>query len=98
MPNNSRWPRPGGGRSFTETINVTGDQLMSKVKSLIREGNVHRIVIRRRNGRRLLSIPVNAGVVVGGAASLTAPVLTAIGAIAGAVSGLTLEVQRSQDQ
>lgn len=98
MPSSSRWSRPGRGRSFSENINVSGDQLMSKVKSLVREGNVRKIIIRRRDGRRLLSVPVNAGVAVGGVTVLAAPVLAAIGAIAGVASGLTLEVQRDPDK
>lgn len=84
----------GPRRSYTEHIEVPANQLMSKVKSLVREGNVRKIVIRRRDGRRLFSVPLTAGVAVGGVTVLAAPTIAAIGAIAALGTGVAVEVER----
>lgn len=84
----------GPRRSYTERIEVPAGQLLSKVKSLVNEGNVRKIVIRRRDGRRLFSVPLTAGVAVGGVTVLAAPTIAAIGAIAALGTGVAVEVER----
>jgi uncharacterized protein DUF4342 len=46
-----------------EEFKVTGHKLKEKLKELIREGNVRRIILKNPNGRVLLDMPLNAGVV-----------------------------------
>ena len=46
-----------------ERLNVAGDQLVGTLKRLIREGSVRRIIVKNSQGRTLLDVPVNAGVV-----------------------------------
>ncbi|AXE39785.1 DUF4342 domain-containing protein [Acidipropionibacterium virtanenii] len=87
----------GPRRSNTEHFEVPANQLLSKVKSLVSQGNVRRIVIRRRDGRRLFSVPLSAGVAVGGVTVLAAPTIAAIGAIAALGTGVTVEVERRED-
>ena len=84
-----------GGASFTERIEVTGQQIVSKIQELVREGNVRRVTIRSKEGRDLFSIPLNAGVVVGGVAVVAAPTLAAIAAVAALLSSATLIVERT---
>ncbi|MEO6447168.1 MAG: DUF4342 domain-containing protein [Gemmatimonadaceae bacterium] len=73
-----------------EEIKVAGANLKEKIRELIREGNIRRIVIRNPSGRTLLDLPLTAG--VAGAALL--PFWAAIGAIAALATDYTLAVER----
>ncbi len=73
-----------------EEIKVAGGNLKAKLKELIHEGNVRRIVIRNPEGRTLLDIPLNAG--VAGAALL--PFWAAIGTVAALATHYTIGVER----
>jgi hypothetical protein len=78
------------GPRRTEEYRTRGENLLSKVKEIIREGNVRRIVITNDDGRTLVEFPLTLGVV--GAALL--PALAAIGAIAALVTDCTIQVER----
>lgn len=73
-----------------EEIKVAGGNLKAKLKELIHEGNVRRIVIRNPAGRTLLDLPLAAG--VAGAALL--PFWAAIGTIAALATDYTIGVER----
>lgn len=73
-----------------EEIKVTGAKLMSKLKELIKEGNVRRIVLRNPQGRVLLDMPLNAG--IAGAALL--PFWAAVGAVAVLATDYSILVER----
>ena len=77
-------------------IKVAGSQLVDRVRDLIEEGNVRRIVIRRGD-KTLLEIPLTVGVGAGAAAVLVSPVLAALGAFAALVSEITIVVEREDD-
>jgi len=67
---------------------VSGDELLKKVKNVIKEGNVRRIIIKDEKGRKFLEIPVTVGVI----GALAAPIFVAIGAIAALATKFTIEV------
>lgn len=77
----------------TET-HLRGEALVEKVKQLIHEGNVRRLIIKNDKGHTVMEIPVTAGVV----AAIAAPVVTAIGAIAALASDWSIEVERQGEQ
>lgn len=77
----------------TET-RLRGEALVEKVKQLIHEGNVRRLIIKNDRGHTVMEIPVTAGVV----AAIAAPVVTAIGAIAALASDWSIEVERQGEQ
>lgn len=81
-------------RSFTETIEVAGEQLASTVKDLFEDAGAKRVTIRTHEGKELLSVPLTLGVAGGALAVIIAPVLSAIAAIGGVVAKLKLEVER----
>ncbi len=74
----------------TKEYRVPGDSLVSKIKELIHQGNVRRIIIKNDEGRVLIEIPLTVGVV--GAVLL--PVWAAIGAIAALAANLTVVVEK----
>ena len=78
-------------RDFREELPVLGEQLLSKVRELIHEGNVRRIIIKQE-GHTIMEIPLSVGVV----SVLVAPVLAAIGAIGALIAQCSIEVIRTE--
>lgn len=72
-----------------EEFEVSGGQLLDKVKELIHEGNIRRILIRQK-GKTLIEIPLTVAVV----GAVIAPILAAVGAIAALVTNCTITVER----
>ncbi len=78
-------------RTWWESIKVEGGEMLEKVKDLIREGNVRRIVIRQGDANRSVAeFPLTVGVV----GAVAAPVLAAVGALAALLTNCTIEVER----
>lgn len=75
-----------------ETFHVKGEKLLEKVKELIKEGNVRRIIIKDKSGKTLVEFPLTFGVV----GAVLAPVLAAIGAIAALVTECSITVEREE--
>jgi integral membrane sensor domain MASE1 len=73
-----------------EQFKVAGGEVLEKVKKLIKEGNVRRIIIKNEKGKTLMEIPVTFAVV----GAFFAPMLAAIGALAALLSNVTIEVER----
>lgn len=73
-----------------EEFQVSGEELISKVKELIHEGNIRRVIIQNEEGRPLIDIPLTLGVV----GVLVAPQLAAVGAIAALLTKGTIIVER----
>lgn len=69
---------------------VKGEDLLRKIREIIEEGNVNRIIIKDDAGKVYLEIPVTLGVI----GALIAPVLAAVGALAALAADFTIEVIR----
>jgi hypothetical protein len=80
-------------RTWTEEIRTTGEELVIKIKELVHEGNVRRIIVKNEDDRTLVEIPLTLGVV----GTLLVPTLAAIGAIAALVTNCTILVERAED-
>jgi hypothetical protein len=65
----------------SEEVPFSGDTLLSKIKEIIHQGNIRRLIIKNDEGRVLMDIPLTLGVV----GTLLAPQLAAIGAVAALV-------------
>ncbi len=87
--------RKSGWQTFTEEIEVSGQQLLNEINRLIAEGNVHKLNVKAADGEVFLSIPLTGGVVAGGLVALTAPWLAIIAGVAGLVTNVKLEVVRT---
>ena len=79
-------------RTWWETFSVQGGELLDKVRDLVHEGNVRRIVIRQGE-RTVAEFPLTAGVV----GAVIAPVLAAVGALAALLTQCTIAVERASD-
>jgi Domain of unknown function (DUF4342) len=78
----------------TEEFRVDGDKVVSKIKELVNEGNIRRIILKSEDGRTLLEVPLTIGVGVVGVTALVAPALAAIGALAAIVTKVSIVVER----
>ena len=81
-----------GFQDFVEEAQVMGRDLVDKVKSLIHEGNVQRIIIKDEHGHTFIEIPVT----VAALGVIAAPVLAAVGAISALVAKFKIVVERSE--
>ncbi len=77
----------------TEEFKLSGGEIINKIKELIHEGNIRRIILKNEEGKIFMEIPLTVGLV--GVA--VAPILAAVGAIAALVSKLTLIVEKIED-
>jgi len=81
------------GQSRYEEFRVSGDEILNKVKEIIHEGNVRRIILKDDQGKTFMEIPLTVGVV----GAIIAPVLAAVGAVAALASNLTIVVEKTGD-
>ena len=77
----------------TERYNVSGNQILDKVKQLIHEGNIRRVRLLH-NEKTIIEIPLTVGAPVAVVGILAAPLLAAIGAFAALVTECTIEVEK----
>jgi len=73
-----------------EEFRVSGEELIKKVKELIKAGNTRRIIIKNEGGETVIEIPITIGAV----GALVAPALAAVGAIAALVTKCTIIVEK----
>jgi hypothetical protein len=76
----------------TEEFKVEGEKIVSKIKELFHEGNIRKVIIKDKEGKTLIEIPMTLGVV----GALIAPQLAAIGAIAALLTEATIVVERRE--
>ncbi len=81
----------------TEKYNVSGSELVEKIKRLIHEGNIRRVRILHQ-GRVVLEIPLSIGAPAAAIGIMAAPVLAAVGAFAALVTECTIEVEKIKDK
>jgi hypothetical protein len=79
-------------RTWKETIQVTGVQLVEAVKKIIHEGNVRRVIIKQGD-HTVAEFPLSVGVV----GAVIAPILAAVAALAAVMTECTIVVERGDD-
>jgi hypothetical protein len=96
MSNNNPESTPST-RSWTEEIEVTANQVVDQVQNLIRQGNVRRLIIKHE-GNPILEVPVTLAAIAGVATLYMAPVLAAVGALAGLVARVQVVIEREGER
>jgi len=76
-----------------EAFKVDSETVVDKVKNLIHEGNVRRVVVQHQ-GRTIAEFPLTAGVV----GTVLAPVLAAVGAVVALLEDCTIQIERLADE
>lgn len=82
----------GKKHNTEETFHVSGSKILDKVKELIKEGNVRRIIIKDKNDKVIIEFPVTIGVGL----VILAPTLAAVGAIAALLTDASITVVREE--
>ena len=82
--------------TVTEKFTVSGNQLLEKIKQLIREGNIRKVRLVHE-GHTIIEIPLTLGAPAVAAGILAAPVLAALGAFAALVTECTIEVEKIEE-
>ena len=82
----------------TEEFKISGDVLVGKIRELIAQGNVRRIIIKNEAGHNLIEIPMTVGVIGSILSAVFFPVVAAVGVIAAMVAHLTLVVERQESE
>lgn len=80
-------------RAWSEEIEVAANQVVEQVQSLVREGNVRRLIIKH-DGNTVLEVPVTIAAIAGVATLYMAPLLAALGALAGLVARVQVVIER----
>lgn len=80
--------------AYKETFNISGENLLKKVKDLFNDANVTKVTIADKNEKEILSFPVSIGIV----GVLLAPIFAAVGAIAAIVAECKIIVERKNDE
>jgi hypothetical protein len=76
----------------SESYRIKGEQLVTRVKELVHEGNVRRIIVKNDKSETIMEFPLTMGVV--GAVLL--PIWVALGAIAALAAHYTVEVEKHE--
>lgn len=76
--------------SQKEEFKVSGEELVKKIKELIKEGNARKIIIKSEKGDTMLEVPLTIGAI----GVVVAPVLAAVGALAALVTKCTIVVEK----
>ena len=74
----------------TEEFTINGEDLLAKVKDIIRQGNAKKITVRGKDGNEIISFPVTVGV----AGIILAPIFAAVGAVAALATECTIVIER----
>ena len=80
--------------AYKETFNISGENLLKKVKDLFKEANVTKITIADKNEKEIISFPVSIGIV----GVFLAPIFAAVGAIAAIAAECKIIVERKEDE
>ena len=81
-------------RVRVEEFSISGDDLVAKVRELIHQGNIRRIIIKNEEGRPLIEIPLTIGVVGGVIGATIFPIVAALGAIGALVAHLKIAIEK----
>lgn len=81
-------------KMFAEEIKIAAHELVEKVKQLIHEGNVRRIIIKDEHGRTFVEIPVTVAAI----GTLLAPILAAVAALATMAAKFTVIVEKAEEK
>ena len=76
----------------TEQFKMYGHELLSKVKELIKKGNIERLIIKNEKGKTVMEVPMTVAFV----GAVAAPMIAAVGAVAALLNKCTLEVIRKK--
>ncbi len=79
-----------------EEFKISGDSLMTRIKELIQQGKLRRLVIKNSQGRTLADIPLMAGLVGSVAGAIVFPIAATLATVGAFAAHLTVAVERKE--
>lgn len=73
-----------------EEYKVSGEDLMAKIKAIIREGNARKVTIKDKDDKEIFSFPLTVGVV----GIALAPIFAAVATITALATECTIVIER----
>lgn len=80
-------------KTVEQEFKVNGEDLLKKIKEIIKEGNVRRIIIKSKEGKNIMEVSLTLGVV----GALLLPTLAAVGAVAALVTECSIIVVKTKE-
>jgi hypothetical protein len=77
-------------KSNWESFKVTGDEILTKVKEIIKEGNARRIIIKNEKDETIIEFPLTIGAI----GAVLAPLFAAVGTLAALATNCTILVEK----
>lgn len=84
----------GKDQSNQESFKVSGDELLTKIKEIIKEGNARKVIIKNEKEETVIEFPLTVGAI----GIVLAPVLAAVGALAALITECTIIVEKREAQ
>jgi len=84
------------GKTFSEQVEVAGNQLVERVQEMVKQGNARRLIIRNAENEVLMDINLTVGAVAGGVVVLGAWWIAALAVIAALVARVKVEIVREE--
>jgi hypothetical protein len=80
-------------KSNWESFKVTGDEILTKVKEIIKEGNARRIIIKNEKEETIIEFPLTIGAI----GAVLAPIFAAVGTLTALATNCTILVEKRVD-
>ena len=77
-------------KSNHESFKVTGDEILSKVKEIIKEGNARKIIIKNDKDETIMEFPLTIGAI----GVVLAPIFAAVGTLTALATHCTIIVEK----
>ncbi|MCX6254930.1 MAG: DUF4342 domain-containing protein [Bacteroidia bacterium] len=81
-------------KSTQESFKVTGDEILTKIKEIIKEGNARRIIIKNDKDETIIEFPLTIGAI----GVVLAPIYAAIGTLAALATNCTIIVEKKNNE
>ena len=95
---NTETEREANEQVTVEEFKISGDVLGAKIKELIHQGNIRRIILKNEEGQTLIEIPMTVGVIGSVISAALFPVIAAVGVIGAMVARLTVVIERIESE
>lgn len=98
MPKKQTESKQNAEETRTEEFEISGDEVVAKIKELLHEGSVRRLIVQTNEGKTLFELPLSLGLAGAAAGVILAPVLTALGIAVAIMAKVKIRVQRSEEE
>ncbi|MGB7248331.1 MAG: DUF4342 domain-containing protein [Phormidesmis sp.] len=97
-PVDTRYEADASEQVTVEEFKISGDALVARIKALIQQGNIRRIIIKNEEGEALIEIPLTVGAIGGAIGAALFPVVAAVGVIGAMVAHLSVVIERQEQE